>query len=154
MTLPEVEGMLPNCQCSFFHQSLVSEVLQISMVTALILGIWPYRIAWGCMHGCDKHAMECKPNKSSKQVIKQLFSVTFLGRCIPYYLDDELDLMCSFFPLASGSTIASYLGRMGGGKVAWYWLLVHAWAFPEKLGIRVCLEMVGKINTYTSDLFL
>ena len=47
--------------------------------------------------------LECKPNKSSKQVIKQLFSVTFLGRCIPHYLDDELDLMCSFFPLASGS---------------------------------------------------
>ena len=30
-----------------------------------------------------------------------------------------------------------------------YRLLAHVRAFPENLGIHVCLEMVGKINMYT-----
>ena len=38
----------------------------------------------------------------------------------------------------------------GRRKTAWYRLLAHARSF---LGIRLRLEIVGKINTYTSDIF-
>ena len=35
-------------------------------------------------------------------------------------------------------------------RISWYRLLAHARSFPETLGIRLRLEIVGKNNTYTS----
>ena len=52
-------------------------------------------------------------------------------------------------------TLPSLVPRPRGRReTAWYRLLAHARSFPEKPGIRLHFEIVGKINTYTSVIFL
>ena len=47
--------------------------------------------------------------------------------------------------------VASFPGRVGGEKTAWYSLLAHARAFPEKPGNSFSFVNGSKIDTYTSD---
>ena len=49
--------------------------------------------------------------------------------------------------------IASYPGRVGGKKRPGIDCLRMRDNSQKNLGIRLCLETVGKINTYTSDIF-
>ena len=51
--------------------------------------------------------------------------------------------------VASGHALASYLGRVSG--IDYLRMCDH---FQKNLGIHLCLEIAGKINMYTSDIFL
>ena len=56
-------------------------------------------------------------------------------------------------PQCVASTLASYPGRVGGERRPGIDCLRMRDHSQKNLGIRLCLEIVGKINTYTSDIF-
>ena len=62
------------------------------------------------------------------------------SKMIRYETHGELVALVSHTEGRVWSSLASFPGRVGGEKTAWYPLLAHARAFPKKtLGICFCL---------------
>ena len=79
---------------------------------------------------------------------------------LPHPTDEDLDIWYDYDEVRGTlrrkrcKCVCSIIPRPRGRReTAWYRLLAHVCSFPEKPGIRLRLEIVGKINTYTSGIF-
>ena len=94
------------------------------------------------MHGGEEEGSKVNsPWYNIVYIASDAYSVCFLIHCIA----------CLWELLAS--YLASYPGRVGGEKRPGIDCLRMHNNSQKNLGIRLCLETVGKINTYMSDIF-